>query len=586
MAYFGLPDFQQPLPLREGLIYAPYGNLGPYTLLPQRLTVAPGADGRVDFALSLLRGANPDLPPQPHGILDFRLTLDYPLAEGLEALRSRQPSAVLQPATVESGWLRLYPTIQDIPDDVRQAVPLVWTAFNAPRYTLKLSDTTVLKLKGALQGKALLLLAQAELLIAGVAPRLSLGVRFDPAKLVADLGQRGSGQGAIAHQTIYQYFAQPHQTLPLELDGEISDAAAFAAAMTDWVCARLGTWVPAPTETETGYVTLQPVGEGRFVWDLSQPQRALRPWAIALNPLEAAQEIVQAQGIEAIFKEVTVPALPTGAFAVEVRANLPTVRSGVLAVGVTLKAPPALPYRLQTQTATAEFKPPGDRAAVVLRLSPAEALAYTYSTYVVLRQGSRVQQLRGPETPATASLLHLTLDQFPVTFVPVEAEAGLLAIATLAGLCRWRLGEQEHQQSFSITAAQPSLALALPQNAEAIALDLTATSLDGLHTLQLPPIESLHCRLGLHSFAEYGPHQIDITCALSDPLVAIELCPEASETQLGLVVFTPDNPRKTWRYWARSPFQPGYRYRRRGSTPWSPVQSPFQPLTLHPGDLP
>ncbi|MFQ4138237.1 hypothetical protein PGN35_018155 [Nodosilinea sp. PGN35] len=586
MTLFGLPDFQQPLPLGEGVIYAPYGNLGPYTLLPRRLAVAQRADGGVDFALSLLRGANPDLPPKPHGIIDFRLHLHYPLAEALAALREQHPHAVLQPASVDSGWLRLYPTSHDIPDDLRQPVSLVWTAFDVPRYTLKLSDTTTLKLKGALQAQALLLMAQAELLIAGVAPRLPLRVRFDPAKLVADLSDRGDQPSAIAYAAIHQYFAQPRETLPLELDGEVSDPEVFAATMTDWICTRLGTWVPAPTETGSGYVALQPVGEGRFEWDLSQPQRVLRPWAIALNPLEAAQEIVQAQGLEAVFKEVTVPALPTGAHAVEVRANLPTVRPGVLAAGVTLTAPPALPHRLQTQTATAEFKPPGDRAQVVLRLSPAEALAYTYSTYMVLRQGNRVQQLRGPETPATASLLHLTPDQFPVVFVPVEAEGDLLAIATLSGTCRWRLGQEAHQQSFSLTANQPSLALALPQEAEAIAVEFTATSLSDAHTLSLPPSEAPHYRLGLHSFAEYGPHQVDITCALPDPLVAIELRPEASEAQASLVVFTPDDPRKTWRYWARSPFQPGYRYRRRGATAWSPVQSPFQPLTLHPGDLP
>ncbi len=584
MSLFGLPDFQQPRQQGEGLLYAPYGNLGPYTLLPQRLAIAQQPDGSIDFALSLLRGVNPDLPPKPHGIIDFRLHLHYPLAPELEVLREQHPNAVLQPASFDTGWLNLYPISQEIPDDVRGAVPLLWNA-KAPRYTLKLSDTTILKLKGALQSKALLLMAQAELLLVGVAPRLPLRVRFDPAKLVADLGERIDQPGAIAHQDIHQYFAQPHQTLPLELDGEVSDPEAFAATMTDWTCARMGKWVPAPSETGSGYVALQPVGEGRFEWDLSQPQRAMRPWTIALNPLEAAQAIVQAQGIEAVFKEVTVPTLPTGAFAVDVRTNLPTVRPGVLAAGVTLKAPPALPYRLQTQTATAEFKPPSDRAEVVLRLSPAEALAYTYSTYVVLRQGNRVQQLRGPETPATASLLHLTPDQFPVVFVPVEAEDDLLVIATLSGICRWRLDDQEHQQSFSLTADQPSLALALPQEAEAIALDIAATSLDGTHTLQLPPAEALHYRLGLHSFAEYGPHQVEITCALPDPLVAIELCPEASEAQLGLMVFTPDDASKTWRYWARSPFQPGYRYRRRGSTTWSPVQSPFNPLTLHPGDL-
>jgi hypothetical protein len=225
-----------------------------------------------------------------------------------------------------------------------------------------------------------------------------------------------------------------------------------------------------------------------------------------------------------------------------------------------------------------------------LRLSPAEQLAYTFSTFIVLRQGSGIERLEGGETPHQGSRLDLSPDDFPVSFVSIGASQGLLELATVHGMCRRRQGESEAEQPFELAVEQPAIALALPRGTAEATLAIEARSRDGARALQLGPVPARNLQLGLHSFPEYGPHRVEITCVFDDDiqLFAIDLLPEDRpeiSEEITVLHFTPAQLKREWTWWARSPFRAGYRYRAHRSpdesaAAWSEICSPFEPLKI------
>src|SRR5687768_13964449 len=107
MSLQGLPDFQHALGGDGFQLYSPFEGRGFYTVMPDRLEIGVGGDGRPDFLLEFVRGANPFLPPAPHGVLAFRLVAHYPMAAALERLRGLQRHSALQPAKFDAGYLRI-----------------------------------------------------------------------------------------------------------------------------------------------------------------------------------------------------------------------------------------------------------------------------------------------------------------------------------------------------------------------------------------------------------------------------------------------------------------------------------------------
>jgi hypothetical protein len=588
MSLQGLPDFHQPTQTEDGQIFFSYENGGDRLVLPNALSIGNRPNAQPDFALTLVRGQNPTLPPKPYGLLDFQLQPHYPLDVALDSVRQQDSQATVQPIVFQSGFLRLYPeTTDDIPDELKLPISLAWNGLTSARYSLKLTEFTAIALKGALTGKILRLRGRAEMEMIGVAPRLPIRVRFDPAILLNQLAALGNAQRQIACEDILNFFRKDLRGLPLEAIGAVPPEG-FAETMTDWVRAYFGTFIPAPIGDGRSYIALSSEGHGSFEWDLSQPLQAYRTIVLSLDPLAAARQLVQDQGLDAVFQEVTVPPISTGTWMIRASANLPDRRPGVVAIGATLKASPILPYRPQARIVSAEFTPPNDTATLTLRLSPVEKLEYQFFTSVILENANGTQELKSEEITHQGERLSIRPDQFPVKFLIVEGARSLLALATIRGICRWSEAEQNNTQTFELNAAESGIALALPKDVSNATLEIFAQSLEGNQTLQIDPFPAKNCQLGLHSFREYGAHQITVECAFSEAvkLWAIDLLPDgAPESEMSVLFFTPSQPQKTWSWLAKSPFRSGYRYRPHltlGALPsdWSTLQPTFTPLKI------
>jgi hypothetical protein len=590
MSLQGLPDFHQPIATEEGQIFFSY-ETGSCFVLPNALSIGNRPNAQPDFALTLVRGQNPTLSPKPYGLLDFQLQPYYPLDAALNLVREQDSQATVQPIVFQSGFLRLYPEVDDIPDDLKVPIPLAWNGLTSARYSLKLSESTAIALKGALTGKILRLQGRAEMEAIGVAPRLPIRVRFDPAMLLNQLATLGNAQRQIACDDILNFFRKDIRTLPLEavstmpLEGFLEG---FAETMTDWIRAYFGTFIPSPSDDGQSYIALSSENHGSFEWDLSQPLQAYRTIVLSLDPLESARQLVQNQGLDAVFQELTVPPIPTGTWTIKASANLPDRRPGVIAIGVTLKFPPALPFRPQAKIVSAQFIPPSDAATLILRLSPVEKLEYKFFTSVVLENANGTRELKSEEITHQGERLSLRPDQFPVKFLIIEGARSLLALATIRGICRWQEAEQINTQIFELTTAEPVIALALPKDISNATLEIFAQSLEDNQTLHIDPFPAKNCQLGLHSFREYGAHQISVECEFSETvkLWAIDLLPDgAPESEMSVLFFTRSQPQKPWSWLAKSPFRSGYRYRlhppsEASPSAWSTLQSPFVPLKI------
>ncbi|BAU15061.1 hypothetical protein LEP3755_56180 [Leptolyngbya sp. NIES-3755] len=575
MSFQGLPDFQKPLQFEQGWVLYPYENAGDCFVLPNAIDIGNTND-KPDFSLILVRGQNPILPPKPHGLLEFRLQPHYPFTEALEAIRTKISDGTIQPVIFRAGFLRLY--ADEAPDDLKVPIPLAWNGLTSARYGLSVSDLTAIELKGALMENILKLMARAEMEMVGVAPRLPIRVRFDPAVLSDRL--LGNSQ-QIACEDITTFFRDNLNLL--EIIGDSSNPQ-LAETMTDWVRAHFGTFISSPNNDGRAYIELNPVSSGRYEWDLSQPLQAYRTVILTLDPLASARRIVQEQGLSAVFQEAIVPAIPTGSWSIDVSANLPDRRPGVLSISVCLKAAPVLPYRPQARVISSELIPPNDSAKLLLRLSPNEQPNYTFSTTVVIQDVNGIQQLNSEDFAHKGDRLYIRPDQFPVNFIMIDIARSLLSVAKVQGICRWQDSEKSNAQWFDLDG---ELALALPKTATNPTLELTAQSLDSSQTLKIAPFPAKNCQIGLHSFREYGAHQVRIECDFSGDLkvYAIELIPEDS-SEISVLFFTPAEPVKVWGWFAKSPFKAGYRYRPRHepTAEWSAVQSPFVPLKIR-GDL-
>jgi hypothetical protein len=178
-------------------------------------------------------------------------------------------------------------------------------------------------------------------------------------------------------------------------------------------------------------------------------------------------------------------------------------------------------------------------------------------------------------------------DQFPVTFVPVEASTALLSLATLDGTCTQMGNAGQVTSKFDLDAQHPAAAVTDPKGAQDVTLQIQAVTPSG-QTITFGPMPLGNIHLDLCSFPQYGPQTVQIDCTFdpSKKSYAIELVPESqSNAQPAVVLFTPEKPSHQWTYLALSPFQPGFRYREyrnpgEAPAPWSDLQAPSLPLHL------
>lgn len=593
MSLKGILDFQRPIKA-EGLeFYYPYEGGDTFFVLPDKLTLATDNSGKADFKLELVRGQNPFLPPKPYGVLDYTLQIGFPTEQGLSMLRSVNPVGRLAPAQCTEGFLRMQAIgiFDELPEDFQNPFPITWNTLGASRFIARVSIDTITLFKRALLNQLLSIEAIIECEIRGVAPRLPLIARFDPFELLTALHSLSDQPGLVSREAILSYFRKPLNLLPLTLEGPQEQVIAeeLASTLTDWVRVRFGKFIPSPEKTIGSFVQLtkpEEVGTGNFQWDLSQAIEVPRVVILHLDPLSAGRNLVAEHGIDSIVTETVVPAMQTGNISVLVTVNLPDHWPNILSLGVTIQVPPKPPFRVQAIHHTVELQPGQKYENVLLQLSPAEPAEYQFQTFVVVRDTQGIERLEGELSWHSGLKLDLTVDDFPVTFVLMEANRQLLELSTIQIHVNRTL--ENITEQFTLTLQQPSIAVALPKNASEASIEVEAFSITTNKTLKLGPFSLQSLMLGLHSFAEFGVHRITFYYEFTEEekLIAIELLPEDKEEtfeNISIIHFTPDHPVKEWSYLASSPFKAGYRYRIRGQTennPWSEIQSAFSPLHI------
>jgi hypothetical protein len=587
-----MPDFQTLLHDKEITIFAPFQDQGAYTLLPTALEIARRDDGTEDFHLGIVRPENPMLPPKPHGMLDFRLQAGFPMEEGLALVRKSKSGAVLEQAVFRDGYVQMFPIkeFKGASQQLLSPVPINFQGLGVARFFFDMDIDSAMLVKDMLTANTAPMRAEAHLEVWGVAPRLPLQVTLDPSAFLQYLRSKARPDGLISRGDLVSAFSNARADVPWTVQGTIDDNArmTFGDCMADHVRSRFAKLALPPQGESSPLLSLpkpDQFGTGTFAWDLNEPTPTARLVSLRFDPLAAARDLVASHGIDAVVSMDTVRKLQTGIVSLSIAANLPAQRQGVLSLGVTVKMPPKMPYRPQQINRTVELQEPRDSGSVQVQLSPKEKLSYLYQTFVILQDpASGIRRLEGVDTHGEGEKLTLNIDDFPVSFVPVEASDRLLSAGAVSGTLRY----DDVQNPFSLTASQPRMALAVPKDSSAT-LEFEFQSLDKAHVVRLGPAPARAVHLDLSSFREYGPQALDIRCEFHEgtPLLAIDLLPEAmpeTASNITVMALTPQSPQKQWTWFSSSPFTAGYRYRIHSNgtaaNPWSDVRSPFEPLLL------
>lgn len=589
----GLPDFGASIAVEGAWLFAPFDAAGPLLLTPAALELAEAAAGGPDFLLETVRGRMPLLPPRPYAALNLRLRARYDLEAALATAREREAGARVAPLLIGGGTLRFGGGL--VLEELRRSLPLAWNGLGVARYAQRISIESAQLLIEGLKGGVLPLHAYADLVVVGVAPRLPAVAHFDPRALLEALAAAADAEGRLAYSAFEACFRRAVGRLPIAVEGEHAPDAAerLAAALCDRTLERFGRLIaPRDGGAEAWVALARPdsFGAGRFTWNLAEPLRVTRPLTLSLDPFAAARAAAFERGLAAVVRDTVVPSLPNGALNVAVTANLPACREGLAALGVHLTAPARPPQRPQAASATTRLEEPADSTRLTLRLAPREPAAYSYTTFAVLADDGGAQELTTMPVAHSGEQLELSAEDFPVEFVAVSAEPALLELARVRCALERpaaEAGAAPLVHRFELTPERPARSLALPRGAAAGAtLSVEVAERDGPGLLRLGPLPAADLSVERFSFREYGPQRIAVQAALAadaSPLL-VELLPEgAPETPeaIGRIRLPPQRPTQEWRYFAASPFTPGYRYRLAGrETAWSPVQSPFEPLTI------
>ena len=612
VAQRGTPDFGQRLEAQGLTIFSATDEADLFVYQPRQLEIAPregnatGPNTEPDFAVETVRCVNPFKPPQPYGVLDFRLRPQPFSLEALETLRQSHPSATVTLALFQHGWLRLTKLASDAAPDVATTAfetpePLSSNGLDATRYMRRLTQDEVTLVKRVLQEETLTFTAVAEMEMWGQAQRLPVRLDFDPATLLNALRQCADSQGLLKFSQLIDFWMQDATHLPITpLEGfDKAERAALAQTLADWTVAGFAISVPCPSlPVQPTWMVQAPQELPSIVrWDLQQEKLVPHLVLLELNPFEAAQQVVNEQGLESVLHETVVPELETGVASLTIATNLPDAIQGVLLLGADLLAPPHPPQRVQPLSASLLFKDLQARQTVNWRFSPVEEMDYQFTGFAIVRDAHGTRRLNGVPTPHRGPYLLMGVADFPLGFVPIKASALLLAEAVIGGVCTYPdLKTQAPVEiTFEVDSTHPALTLSIPLEAlpqASIRLRARAPSgaPDGATVLTIGEFPARGMSLDLFDLREYGPHTIQVNVEFDTPLplVLLDLLPAAKTEQedaVDLLSLTPAQPQAAWRYFTPSPFKAGFRYRRHsnvGDPPgeWSAMQSPFEALKL------
>ncbi|MCC6456068.1 MAG: hypothetical protein IT328_14030 [Caldilineaceae bacterium] len=601
-----LPDFSHPIQHPEYILFPAADVPNLYVHLPRTLEIASRDDAATpDFMLELVRGFSPFLPPKPYGLLDFRLRPAAFSVQALTDLRLANPQAVVAPAAMTRGWLRLKPTVGSEIDageldaaELAAPIELASNGLEMLRLFRRLSPDGISLLKQVLQKSLMTFVAQVEVEIQGLAPRLPVELTLQGVALLERLNGMARQQ-RITYPQLVDFWKQDAALLPVEFASDLAqvDRDLLAIALADWTIADYGVYTPCTGEPLQPTVLLHGQQPPQILrWNLAQRKVVHNVFLLDSDPFTMAQQTVSAQGIEALYHETIVPPVQTGAVSLSVATNLPSAIQGVLELGVNLFAPPRPPARVHALTASLQFDLQDaaslEAAQTVNWLfAPLEAVEFELSTFALAQTASGPQLLQGNSRPHAGTYLLLNVADFPLRFVSIRADASLLASASIVGNSSYPADNGSVvEHPFELTSSNPLVTLSIPlAHVEQAQVRLEARSLAADAQLPIGTFPAQSQRLSLFSLPTYGPHAIDIEVIFDQalPLLAFEFLAEEDAEHLekaAPLAFTPAQTKGRWSYFATSPFRAGYRFRRLpndGSVEdWSSLQSPFTPLRL------
>jgi hypothetical protein len=576
VSLIGYPDLDRPLTFGSGRILRSFGG-GPYLLEPSRYGVLSDATG-LQWHLELVRAL---VGSESRAWFACTVGAEFDSASALATVRELDPAGTLSSLLASEAWFRILPTpALATGAGLTAPVPLASSGLGTGRLLMPLPIESGLLLESALtEGGALQ--AVAEVSVSGVSPRVPAVVRFDPATLLAGLRSVADVEGALPYAAIVAFFRQDLDGLPLEVSGTVdaTTVAAFAETMADRVVERFGRYVPAQDVPDAPVVALaDETAAGSISWSLSQAVLTERRRVLPVDLLSAARAQLVELGVDSLVDRRDLADLPPlGQHRVTVLATLPASRGGGDVLGVTLAFPPRPPDRPQARTVTAQL----DTADVVrldVRLAPGEPLCYRYTPFAVVTDSAGARQVEAPARDGAGEVLRLSPADFPVELVLCEATVDLARLAVLSGVCTWEVGDQVHERGFTLDSGRLAAGLAVPRERDSLRIDVLAVARDGSGQLALGPFEASPVRLDLGSFPAYGPRQAQVRCEFDDAasVRAVNLLPLGEENQpenTTTVALTPADATATYRWFARSPFAPGYRYRPHdaGDAPWTVV---------------
>lgn len=609
----GMADFDRAMDIQGLHLFQAADEANLFVYLPARLEIAQRespSDG-LDFSIEAVRGVNPFKPPQPYGVLDFRLHPMPADATVLSAVQQEYPQAVLASALFTRGWLSLHrladantPTAGTLADAsiFETPTPLASNGLETVRCIRRLTQDQLSLLKQVLQDRTLTFSTLAEMELWGLAPRLPVRLDFVPADLLAELFVLADSEGTMAVQALTDFWMRDSSALPVTpLEGfDAVERIRLAQILAVRTLAEFGEYVAAPTLPARPTCRLKKLRDppARVRWDLGQETLVPTLVLLELDPFEAARQAVEAGGLGVVLTETIVPALETGVVSLTLGVNLPANLQGILRLGVDLLAPPHLPERVQSLTASVLFDDPQALYTINWRFSPVEEITYQYTTFALVHTAVGIQRLVGKPTPYAGTYILLSVADFPLGFIPIKASDLLLSEAIVKGVCSYADPQTDAtlEMTFMLDAVHPQLTLTLPTACLAQArLRLQACSIKSEMVLPIGEFPARSLRLDLFNLREYGMHTIavEVEFDTSAEVATLSLLPEAQlaqPEQTAVLSFTPTQPTRSWSYLANSPFQAGYVYRRfpaagQPDEEWSAVQSPFSGLKIKVSEL-
>lgn len=590
----GFPDFGYQLQEEAFWAFAPYEASDHITVVPRKLEIGRTANGQMALFLESVRTTNPFSQLSPLGLLDIQFQLASLQREVIEDIRLWIPDKEISYPYFNGGYLR-FEILEEGREDslvpLSSNVPLSTTSYSRIRYTQQLPFQTVNTLKKTLSAGILLANAQVVLPIKGIAPRVKAKVSFDPAPWLEKLYGLVDEQDRIAESDLLVFFEENILDVsiqPQPEEEEIDRDVLIETFMMRW-CMRFCKPAPMALGMSEPYWYLEFPADfesGQFVWDLGKPNVVIKQFYLSFDAFAEAQKIIQAEGgIHSIYHETIIRDLPTGYLRVVLSHPFHDLPEGVITAGLKITAPTNIPYRSRAINETVLFDPTGGRAVTNLRFSPRETPSYYFTPFLIYQETGKSREIEGETYPSEEGHVRINLSHFPLELIPVTATRGLLDLCQIRGILKWSDETQLQELHFSLDKQNPEKTLALPKGMlESATIQIHLQDETSSASIQKTFQAGQQLNLTRLDFKEYGPQSIEIhyPTGSQSPLIVVELIPEAvplTADNITTITLTPDDPIKTWTWFSKSLFSPGFRFRMKmdnqDMTDWSEVQSPF-----------